>query len=294
MTADASVISQITMRRSDFPKPLEVYGSLRLYGENVVTTEDQTWRAHRKISSPSFSEKNNHMVWAESIVQAQSMMDSWMKDSTSSSTITTLGEGSMRLSLHVISRAGFGQRLQWPKPNDKKDINEEAELVKSKANGAEIGRGHTMSYSDALSTLLENIVWVLIVPRPLLSMHLGYKSQRRMLTTSEWLPFSKAKLAHQAFVSWGMYLQEMYVAKRDEVVSSSQPEVGMDLMGALVKGGGFTGGRADPALLEKGEHIMPQLTEDDILGNAFIFILAGHETTANSIHFSMIYLAVHL
>ena len=71
-----------------------------------------------------------------------------------------------------------------------------------------------------------------------------------------------------------------------EVASASQQEAGLDLMGALVKGG---------ANLEKGEEIMPhKLTESDILGNAFVFILAGHETTANSIHFSIIYLALHL
>jgi len=33
------------------------------------------------------------------------------------------------------------------------------------------------------------------------------------------------------------------------------------------------------------------LSESEIIGNSFIFLLAGHETTANSIHFSMVYLA---
>jgi cytochrome P450 len=36
------------------------------------------------------------------------------------------------------------------------------------------------------------------------------------------------------------------------------------------------------------------LTKREILGNAFIFLFAGHETTANSIHFSIIFLAIHL
>ena len=38
-TAEANVVSQITSRRSDFPKALEVYGMLKIYGENVVTQE---------------------------------------------------------------------------------------------------------------------------------------------------------------------------------------------------------------------------------------------------------------
>ena len=36
------------------------------------------------------------------------------------------------------------------------------------------------------------------------------------------------------------------------------------------------------------------LSKSEIIGNAFIFLFAGHETTANSIHFSVILLAIHL
>lgn len=36
------------------------------------------------------------------------------------------------------------------------------------------------------------------------------------------------------------------------------------------------------------------LTKQEILGNAFIFLFAGHETTANSIHYSIVLLAIHL
>ena len=85
----------------------------------------------------------------------------------------------------------------------------------------------------------------------------------------------------------------MYATKKDELVSGTQQEAGMDLMGALIKGSCMTGEKADARMLESEESGLPQLSEDDILGNAFIFTLAGHETTANSIHFSIIYLAAH-
>jgi cytochrome P450 len=35
------------------------------------------------------------------------------------------------------------------------------------------------------------------------------------------------------------------------------------------------------------------LTDSEILGNAFVFILAGHETTANALHFSCVQLAMY-
>ena len=110
------------------------------------------------------------------------------------------------------------------------------------------------------------------------------------LTVAEWLPFENAKLAYQAFVEWGVFLREMYAIKKDELVSGTQQEAGMDLMGALIKGSGMTGDKPDTG---SGDSSLPQLSEDDILGNAFVFTLAGHETTANSIHFSIIYLATN-
>ena len=171
-TADAAVISQVTTRRSDFPKPLEVYGSLKIYGTNVVTTEGHIWKAHRKITSPPFSEKNNHLVWAEAIFQAQSMIDSWMRGGTRSRTIANIGEDSMRLALHVISRAGFGRRMQWPKTSEEGDENRNGRAVDSAVKGMEIDEGHTMSYADTLSTLLRYMIWILIVPLPILSMSL--------------------------------------------------------------------------------------------------------------------------
>jgi cytochrome P450 len=38
----------------------------------------------------------------------------------------------------------------------------------------------------------------------------------------------------------------------------------------------------------------PILSKSEIIGNSFIFLFAGHETSANSIHFSIILLAIHL
>jgi hypothetical protein len=51
-TCEPAVITQITTRRNDFPKPTEIYRSVDVYGKNVVSTEGQVWRQHRKATSP--------------------------------------------------------------------------------------------------------------------------------------------------------------------------------------------------------------------------------------------------
>ena len=265
--ADAEAIHQITTRRNDFPKPIGMYGSIDLFGKNVVTTEGAYWRHHRKITSPPFTEKNNSLVWLESLHQAQSMMTGWMgvQGLADSGPLTDVAAQAMRLSLHVISRAGFGVRLEWP--------HEEREHV--------IPQGHTLTYKDALSGLLENIIVVLMTPKWLLRNS----------------PLKLHKTAQEAYIEWGKYMREMYEDKRTEVKKGETTE-GMDLMGALVKGAGITADslnadmNGDP---EKGASPVNKqlLTDDEILGNAFVFILAGHETAANTIHFSILYLAMH-
>lgn len=78
LVADADVVGQMTTRRNDFPKPIERYAGVDIYGKNVVSTEGAYWRHHRKITSPPFTEKNNYLVWQESLHQAQSMMAGWV------------------------------------------------------------------------------------------------------------------------------------------------------------------------------------------------------------------------
>ena len=169
-TADADVISQITTRRSDFPKAIEVYEMLQIYGDNVVTVEGQLWRHHRKITSPPFSEHNNHVVWTETLDQCQAMVNGWLGENQDiSRPISTVADDCMRLSLYVISRAGFGVHLQWPQrtegdtdrspqgPNDR-------DVSQSETKG-----DHTMSYTNAISGVLNNIVTLIVTPRFLLS-----------------------------------------------------------------------------------------------------------------------------
>jgi cytochrome P450 len=57
--ADADLISNITHRWKDFPKPVMYYAHLLLYGENVLTAEGSIWLRHRKITARSFNAQNN-------------------------------------------------------------------------------------------------------------------------------------------------------------------------------------------------------------------------------------------
>ncbi len=93
-------------------------------------------------------------------------------------------------------------------------------------------------------------------------------------------------------------MSELFAQKVEEAREGTEGE-GIYIMGMLVRssyGGepkGTSGRKSSPGRAEKGEVGKPILSDSDILGNAFVMIVAGHETTANSIHFSLMELAIN-
>ncbi|KAL6714735.1 putative P450 monooxygenase [Lecanora helva] len=277
-TADPDVVIQMTTRRNDFPKPLEVYGSLRLYGDNLITSEGHVWRHHRKVTSPPFTEKNNHSVWMETMDQCQAMVSGWFGENKDrSKSIYTVANDALRLGLHIISKTAFGIRLRWQGTEETLTDRKLEETLDEELPGLDFAANHTMSYTEALVTLLHNIITVLVLPQFLLNYSL------------EHLPFHATKTAHRAYIEWGRYMNEVFQAKKKAVLNRSEGD-DVNLMISLIKGAGIT-----PENLEEGEKASPQsLSDEEILGNAFAFMIAGHETTANSIHFCLILLALNV
>lgn len=283
MTADPEVISQITGRRNDFPKPVDLYDVLEIYGRNLLTVEGKEWRRHRRITAPPFTESNNKVVWKESLFQARQMMQSWenaagkekeanghtnghsvsadekAQNKSVGAVVEGLAKDSMRMTLHIISRAGFNVRCMWPGVSASRKDDEEA--IKS----GDVPPGYKMSYVDALQTLLHLIIVPLMIPD----------------WAMRWSPFAALRTARTAYVDWGKYMGDMYDKKLAKITSSkcSANDTGLDLMGAMIRG--------STSSAEDG------LTKQEVMGDSFLLFIAGHETTANSIHFTILYLAIH-
>ena len=179
-TADADVIHEITTRRIDFPKPTKLYEVLDIYGKNLVTNEGAEWRRHRKIASPPFSERNNRLVWTETLNQAQYMLASWVgKNGEGDKTIPKISSDTMRLSLHIISRAGFNARCLWPGVSNIDDA-----IDKDAVDTNIIPKGHKMSYVDSMSILMHRLSAIILFPDRVLS-----KSNHSMLVQTNSHPY---------------------------------------------------------------------------------------------------------
>ena len=262
--ADAEAVTQITTRRNDFPKPLEMYGALDIYGKNLVSTEGSDWRMHRKLTAPSFGEKNNELVFTESLHHAKSLLRLWTgPEGQGNETVQDPAVATMSFALFVISSAGFDVRVKWPHEEKSRASSVESDESKSMLVGSDKPVGHEMSYREAISELLHNIMWTQIIP-------------------PKYLPLSPIKVHRKvgaAVTEWGQYMDELYEMKKQQVASGDTNNAGMDLFDALIRGSGIVDGNTN-------------IQKSDLLGNAFVLMLAGHETTANTLHFSLVFLAM--
>ncbi|KAM0809428.1 hypothetical protein AB5N19_09771 [Seiridium cardinale] len=150
--ADPNAIQDIVTRRGDFQRPTAELKILELYGPCISTAKWSDWPRHRKPMATPFNETIMGSVWDESLRQAQSMLQSWMKFFEAG--IPSYQQDTRTLSLNVLTGAGFG------KPYDFRGSTEPAV--------DEIGE-----YRDSLQTVLDNIILLLIVPFRVLTMMPG-------------------------------------------------------------------------------------------------------------------------
>ncbi|KAI1483026.1 cytochrome P450 [Daldinia eschscholtzii] len=269
-TENAEAIHQITSKREAFPKPTKSYGILAQYGENVVTLEGAAWRMHRKITSASFNERNAALVFRECISQTQGLINIWLgPDGLGNKTFKTLEHDTASLMLNIIANIGFGLKILWPGQKFPPD----ADPRLTKYGTHEPPPGHTLSFVEALARTLKYLILLLIAPRWILGI----------------IPNQHAKKALEAEDNFLGYLNEFLHEKIEDVQKGNKAEQGLDIMGSLVRTS-YGDVAADGSTSKKGSNIA-RLTDSEIIGNAFVNIVAGHETTANVLHFTLAHLA---
>jgi cytochrome P450 len=163
--AEANV--QLTTRKRDFIKPVELYAIVDIYGPSILTTEHEDWRRHRRVVAPAFSEKSNSLVWKESLRQGLGMVEVWSKlegNTSGTMKVEDTAPYTATMALHVISAAGFGVRQLW--------AGEDEEKLGSNAipgfNTSQLTGTHTLTFKESLKTLLHSIIWLAIFPVSLL------------------------------------------------------------------------------------------------------------------------------
>ncbi|ESK87448.1 cytochrome p450 [Moniliophthora roreri MCA 2997] len=246
-----------------YEKDMAVYHSwtgpgFNFLGDNVIGSHGKTWKRHRMIANPAFSESNISLVWRETIrvlnewttSVERSAVDGWFE--------LDAFEELKQLTTLVFASAAFGRRDPW-KPAE--------------------GDTSTNSLSYLLSTAEQFVVAKILIPEWV------YR-----LTDNFYVPglsplLNLTKTIYQA-------LSEQIL----EIISASRANLleKKDSDGALLKAFIEANTNFESDSLNGVDRLSQKhLTDQELLANMFIFMIAGHETTAATVSFALIYLALY-
>ncbi|KAH9998678.1 cytochrome P450 [Russula vinacea] len=253
--ADASAIREITTYRAKFPKPLYRYEALTVFGGNIVASEGEQWKKYRKIVAPAFSEKNTRLVWDETIRIMIDLFENVWGDK-SEVVVDHCVDIALPIALFVIGVAGrFGRRMTWT-----------TDLV--------VPPGHQMTFKDALQIFSTNLILKFVLP--------GWAKYFSKHARKIDLAFIELKVCYPELITHVAYLEQQYMVEMVEGRRhADQVERRYDLFSGLL----------DATQDEPGSEAA--LDDDELIGNMFVFLFAGHETTAHTLCFSFALLALY-
>nr|AVY05536.1 cytochrome P450 monooxygenase [Nodulisporium sp.] len=250
--ADAATCWDVMNRRNDFTKPRDKYKILEPYGPNVATAEGSTYRFHVRMTAPTFSD----LTGVNNLVWKETTRQTGLLvENWTKAAPQRLDEDINALTLAVISLAGFGKKLE--------SVHEQAQ---------DIPPGYKISFLTALRHTTSYMLAILLFPTWLLDL----------------TPYAEASLAKRQLDT---YLRQIIRQERSSGGKDTEPELGTrgNLLQSVVHA--FQEDEEQP---KQAGHQARQraFSEDEVMGNLFIYLLGGYETTANSIQYGLLALAM--
>lgn len=193
-------------------------------------------------------------VWKESLKQTREMLQSW--NVSTNSGISSVAKDTRTLSLNVLAATGFNRSYEFRSSSQKQTDT---------AN----------TYRDALQTVLDNAILLMLVPPWLLRLPAMPRS---------WARLGKAAAEFKQYMVH-MLDEETSLMDRGEKGTGS-------LMTSFVRALG-THQKEEATAKPDEDHHSRGLTVEEIFGNIFVINFAGHDTTANTLAFSMLLLAAN-
>ena len=250
---DASIFSEIIHRRTDFRRNMDQFAILNIYGKNLSTTDDEEWQKHRKVTAITFTERNNELVWQQSLAQARGMLSYWLEHQP----VNTIVEDTKVFTLNVLAAAIFNKPYPF----------EGALESKTHANT----QHDSYQYRESLGRILANIIPIFIC---------GEKGLGAWWTPKSW------KLAGNAIATFRSYVTGLINEERDEINRGAQNN--KHLVAALVRACETENTESFTSTQPKRN-----ITEEEIISNLFVYAFAGNDTTAVALTHLIVDLAAY-
>ncbi|KAL2822606.1 cytochrome P450 [Aspergillus granulosus] len=257
---DPDTALTVCTRRKAFIKPPEKMKMLEPFGPNVVSTDGDLWKFHVRVTVPPLSDAVYRTVWAETLYQSGQLASRWAALPGGGN----LRDGVYGLTVKVMSVAGFGQSSRQ---------GEDCE------DSGSLWPGHRLSLVQAVSLVVANLPLFLLLPA--------------------WLIQICAHALYAAYTELDLYMDELLAREkaamgcRGEKSDSTATMIKArgNLLTAVIESNNQQPKDTSTAGSDPGGRT--RLTDLEVKGNVFMFLLAGYDTTANTILYSIIVLALN-
>ncbi|PFH49568.1 hypothetical protein AMATHDRAFT_62875 [Amanita thiersii Skay4041] len=281
--ADADAVRLINHERHIFEKEVEAYEPLNIWGYNIISVAGSEWKRHRSVVKNAFNEANNAFVWSETcriVNQWFSGLDSRPNENQPIDVLAVFKQ----VAFLVIASAGFGTKIDF---NSDMDILKTPPIDRSNSSSSN-PESPVLSFGVSLTTSAKRFFVRLFTPTVIYSIAQRVKIPvvSRVLEETT-VGYNSLKWHMQAVISDARdaSLKEPVHGIDEqsfESVDAPDKDHGAALLRNLVQAN-----MAEEAGLDR------RLTDDELTSNTFVFLLAGHETTAHSLCFALILLALH-
>jgi cytochrome P450 len=259
--SNAETIHEILQRRADFTRNMEEFAVLNVYGKNLSTTDGQEWQQHRKMTTVTFTEKNDELVWQRSLAQANGILEYWTQ--RAEQPIRSTHQDTKIFTLNVLAAVLFNKVYPF---------EGQAEETLERHIG-----DTSYQYRESLSTILASIIHILIF---------GEQGLKAWWTPESWKKAAASMASFRAYIFGLMDNERVYIT---EGKSENQ-----HLVARLVRA-------CEDQLVDDNASISTDkdksrrmtLTKEEILSNLFVYAFAGNDTTAIALTNIIIHLAAN-
>lgn len=253
MLEDPELANIVLTKRRDFPQDPLSQKFLNVVGDNLLSSEGDDWSRQRRIIAPMLNERIMKTVWQESTEQASDMVDTFLEEENGTTTGTI--QGLSRIAFNVLQQVGYGIQEKWNEPVHT------------------VPEGHKLIYSEAIRELVHGFLLIAIIrSSSILKLPIMPKT------------IKQKGYALDDFVA---YTQTMLAKERAAALETDQPRTNLlSLMAQIAEKS--ANAKLTGATIEDRQ----TMSDNEIQGNLYQFTLAGFDTTANTLAYSVIMLAI--